>query len=196
MTNDTCYVPDCEKRRKPERRYCSMHCARLSRNGTLDYVGNKPIPIEQAIEARVLRGPGCWTWTGYVNRDGYAKLRRGKDNISIHRWMYERMVGELVDGMVLDHACRNRGCVNPAHLRQVTTKQNVEHFTTAVRSNNTSGYRGVRFHRASGLWMASVKSGDVVQTTYHRGKLEAAKAAREMRLVMHTHNDLDIVRGV
>lgn len=199
MSDGTCEAPGCDKPRKTRDKLCSMHRARWSRHKTFDLVGHKPVPLSESIEARIERADGCWGWTGYYDMHGYAKLRRGKQNLVIHRWMYERHVGPLVDGLVIDHACGNTRCVNPDHLRQVSIKQNVEHFTAPLRSHNTSGYRGVTFHKPSGLWMARVKSGDQSHASYHRTAEEAAAAAQEARLALHTHNDLDrmsLVRGV
>lgn len=191
MNERTCRAPGCAKPTKKRDTLCSMHRARWSRHQTFDRVG-RIVPLDGSIEAKVIRAEqGCWEWSGAHDSKGYAKLRRGTQNIPIHRWMYEHHVAPLVDGMVIDHACRNPGCVRPDHLRQISVKENVEHFTTSLRSHNTSGYRGVSFHKPSGLWTARVKSGGVVRMTYHKTKEEAADAAVELRLAMHTHNDLD-----
>lgn len=187
----TCSVPDCDKPKKKRSGMCSMHTARWSRNKTLELVDREPPPLADSIEQRVIRSAGCWTWCGYHDRNGYAVFRRGDQNIRVYRWMYERHVGPPVEGLVIDHACRNASCVNPDHLRQITVKQNVEHFTTPLRSSNTSGYRGVSFHKASGLWVARVKSGDQTRATYHKTKEDAGAAAHRMRLAMHTHNDAE-----
>lgn len=45
--------------------------------------------------------------------------------IYAHRLSYELFVGPIPDGYELDHLCRNRGCVNPAHLEAVTHRVNV-----------------------------------------------------------------------
>ena len=41
-----------------------------------------------------------------------------------HRAIYEEMVGPIPDGLVLDHLCSVRNCVNPEHLEPVTQAEN------------------------------------------------------------------------
>lgn len=68
---------------------------------------------------------GCWVWTGYVGHSGYGQLEfRGK-KYTAHRVVYESAVGEVPPGLVLDHLCRNRACVNPDHLEPVTHRVNI-----------------------------------------------------------------------
>lgn len=71
---------------------------------------------------------GCWQWTGSKNMDGYAKLsfrrRDRKWQESVHRIMHELFIGKIPDGFQIDHLCRNRGCVNPAHLEAVIPRVN------------------------------------------------------------------------
>ncbi|WP_396021799.1 HNH endonuclease signature motif containing protein [Bacillus cereus group sp. BfR-BA-01522] len=38
---------------------------------------------------------------------------------------YEMLKGPIEEGMVIDHLCRNRKCVNPLHLEQVTQRINL-----------------------------------------------------------------------
>jgi hypothetical protein len=68
----------------------------------------------------------CWIWRGAKDRKGYARFRDSDGRtVSVHRFAYQNTVGEIPDGMVLDHLCRNPGCCNPAHLEPVTNAENI-----------------------------------------------------------------------
>jgi hypothetical protein len=41
-----------------------------------------------------------------------------------HRVAYERAHGLLPKGLVIDHLCRNKACVNVEHLEAVTQREN------------------------------------------------------------------------
>lgn len=68
---------------------------------------------------------GCWLWFGDVDRDGYGRVRRDGHQVGAHRAIYEAMRGEIPDGLVLDHLCRVRCCVNPDHIQPVTNTVNI-----------------------------------------------------------------------
>lgn len=71
---------------------------------------------------------GCWQWTGCAP-DGYGRFSTGGHNgppVLAHRWLWERVNGPVPAGRDLDHLCRNRSCVNPAHLEPVTRSENVK----------------------------------------------------------------------
>lgn len=93
---------------------------------------NGRTPAGTAPEARFWakvdkNGPGgCWLWTGAVLNTGYGQFAQSPGrNIGAHRWSYLHVVGQIPDGLHLDHLCRVRNCVNPAHLEPVTPLENV-----------------------------------------------------------------------
>lgn len=67
----------------------------------------------------------CWSWKGYISDGGYALIRCSRFNIRAHRFAYESYIGAIPEGLVLDHECRNRACVNPWHLKPMTRVQNI-----------------------------------------------------------------------
>jgi hypothetical protein len=78
-------------------------------------------------------GPGlgpveCWLWTAGTNAKGYGTIGRGGAGgraALAHRIAWELVRGPMPDGLELDHLCRVRRCVNPAHLEAVTHAENV-----------------------------------------------------------------------
>lgn len=67
---------------------------------------------------------GCWLWTGPLNSSGYGTVTVGGERKMAHRARYELDVGPIPPGHALDHRCRNRRCVNPAHLEPVLQAEN------------------------------------------------------------------------
>lgn len=65
---------------------------------------------------------GCWFWLGATNCDGYGVVGPG---VMTHRLAYELMVGDIPEGLELDHLCRNRACANPHHLEPVCHAENL-----------------------------------------------------------------------
>jgi hypothetical protein len=77
--------------------------------------------LAEIIWTRFDRSDGCWVWNGAPMNTGYGQYR----NRLAHRLVYELLVGPIPESLTLDHLCRNRICVNPAHLEPVTFKENV-----------------------------------------------------------------------
>ena len=69
---------------------------------------------------------GCWNWSGWITTNGYGILRLSDKRTALaHRFVFERTVGPVAEGLDLDHLCRNRRCVNPDHLEPVSRSENL-----------------------------------------------------------------------
>ena len=94
-------------------------------------VRNKPFDLEW-LEAgdwwsRVdQRDDGeCWMWKQSVGSHGYGQTFDGITVRLAHRVAWALANGQQIpNDMTVDHICRNRTCVNPAHLRLLTNEDN------------------------------------------------------------------------
>lgn len=66
----------------------------------------------------------CLIWVARQNRNGYGRLHHEGEEHMAHRIAYETVIGPIPEGYLLDHLCRTRCCVNPAHLEPVTHSEN------------------------------------------------------------------------
>ena len=105
--------------------------------------------LSERFWEKVSPGPGCWEWTGYVTPQGYGTLFGGPSvarPLLAHRVSYELARGPIPSGRELDHLCRNRRCVNPAHLEPVTALVNWERGESPSLANRAKD-RCPRGHR-------------------------------------------------
>lgn len=81
------------------------------------------LSIEERFWSKVNKTQGCWQWTAGTCR-GYGRFAVDRRNLLAHRLSYEILVSEIPADRVIDHLCRNRGCVNPKHMELVTPTEN------------------------------------------------------------------------
>ena len=79
------------------------------------------------ILRRTHREGDCIVWDGYRLRDsGYGTISWDGRDWVVHRAIYTALVGPIPEGSqwTIDHLCRNRACVNVAHMEIVTRGEN------------------------------------------------------------------------
>jgi hypothetical protein len=67
---------------------------------------------------------GCWVWNAALHPTGYPMSSQAEEQYA-HRLSYKIYKGPIPEGKTLDHLCRNRSCINPAHLEAVSLAENV-----------------------------------------------------------------------
>lgn len=67
----------------------------------------------------------CIIWTGPKTEDGYGYFSKDSRNQKTHKVAYEAQNGLIPKDLVIDHLCRNRACLNPAHMEPVTNRENI-----------------------------------------------------------------------
>ena len=90
-----------------------------------------PSLLPEKVRNQIIMEPnsGCWLWIGTLDTYGYGQIAENrKAGIPVrkaHRVIYSQLVKAIPVGLVMDHLCRVRCCVNPHHLEPVTPETNV-----------------------------------------------------------------------
>lgn len=95
------------------------------------------------------------TEAGYKANDGYIKIYYKRKYLYAHRVLWEMQVGEIPEGMFIDHINGFRDDNRISNLRVCTHQQN--HFNRTKQSNNKSGYKGVSWHKQKQKWVTQIK---------------------------------------
>lgn len=88
--------------------------------------------IKERLISLINKNLDCWEWSGSISNQGYGRLTVGsrtdktRRTRSAHRVSYETFVGKIPKGLVIDHLCKNRKCINPSHLEPVTIQENIK----------------------------------------------------------------------
>lgn len=93
--------------------------------------------VREELVIRSIRTPdGCWEWLLSLTSSGYGAYRR----TTAHQAAYRAWIGEVPEGLELDHLCRNRKCCNPAHLEVVTHLENMRRGAMSLRTHCPRGH--------------------------------------------------------
>jgi len=77
--------------------------------------------FEEIIGPKIrIDASGCWLWTGRVVGAGYGQEQVRGQCISVHRFVFETLVGPIPDGHHVHHTCEVRLCCNPDHLEALS----------------------------------------------------------------------------
>ena len=128
--------------------------------------------MQNRFWSKVNKTAECWLWTGALNHYGYGAFHLDGNARMAHRLAYAWLVGPIPSGLTLDHLCRNRACVNPAHLEPVTLAENKRRGESpaAVNARKTKCLRGHPLTRRSDGRYCRVCHAQRELRRYHRLK--------------------------
>ena len=106
--------------------------------------------LPTVIDKRIIENEhGCWIWQATVRggnlSHSYGQAWWGGKSEPAHRFVYERLIGDIPDGLILDHLCMVKPCVNPEHLEPATRNTNMQRWADAERED--------RERRSQELWL-------------------------------------------
>lgn len=120
--------------------------------------------------AKVEKTETCWIWLGRKTHDGYGTVWFDGRQHVVHRIAYEMHAGPIPDGLQIDHVCRNRSCVNPAHMEPVTQRENIR------RGVSPAGLNARKTHCKRGHEFTPDNTGIVKRGRYCRTCYRASNA--------------------
>lgn len=135
---------------------------------------------------------GCWNWTGSLDVLGYGRVWIGnRKTKKAHRQYYERYVGLIPDGLTIDHLCRNKRCVNPAHLEAVSADENARRANSKLNHDQRAEVQ--RLYERDGLSAREISKqfGVTVETVFIVVR-PIRKRNRSYRL---TAEDVSVIRS-
>jgi hypothetical protein len=145
--------------------------------------------LERFIDRVELLANGCWRWRGCLAKNGYGRFSVGRGkNVAAHRYAWLWLKGPIPEGLVIDHLCRNRDCVNPEHLEPVEQRENLHRgLQFDLKTHCKHGHEYVAIKHGNNLWCRDCKKAHDHKMWLHRkARLHAAGTANAMEGARHT----------
>jgi hypothetical protein len=133
---DVCRVPFCEE--------CLANIKEVAEQGRKGLA--EAIQTTERTPDLSVNTDDCWLWAGWGGASGHGKIYVGwkdgkSETVQAYRAVYEYLVGEIPEGMELDHLCENPVCINPDHLEPVTHRENtLRHYRNRTHCRNGHAY--------------------------------------------------------
>ena len=123
--------------------------------------------------SKVEKTSSCWNWMSAKNNRGYGRFWLDNRFVLAHRLSYEWLVGEIRDGMELDHLCKNPTCVNPKHLEPVVHRVNILRGDTimaleAKQGHCKNGHPLTKENCRPDKWVQGERACIICQRAYYR----------------------------
>jgi len=132
------------------------------------------------------RGVKAGDIAGSKTKDGYIMLSVGGKKILAHRVAWLFAYGEFAQGN-LDHINRNKSDNRIANLRLANASENAQN--RLKNSKNTSGYKGVTWHKRDEKWQAAITvKGKVLHLGYYANVEDAYASYVEASKKYQTHS--------
>lgn len=141
--NKRCIIEGCERTDVEAKGWCLLHYSRWRYHGDANW---EPPKTEERFWEKVDKSDGCWLWNAAISTSGYGHFRYEKKVREAHLVSYMLLVGDIPEGMQLDHTCHtndatckggvscvHRRCVNPSHLQPVTGPENMRRGLSGIR---------------------------------------------------------------
>lgn len=117
-------------------------------------------------------------------QSGYATTNVGRK----HAWMHRLILGLTAETDEVDHVDGDRKNNVRSNLRVTSRPKNAQN--KGVRSDSTTGVRGVSFDKRKDLYRAKVVVGGVHHSGgRHKSLIDAEKAASDLRTELMTHTN-------
>ena len=122
----------------------------------------------------------CGKKAGYNSKEGYIQVRVKLSNGDTKSFLAHRIIFAIHKGYLpylIDHIDRSPSNNLIENLRDVSKRINA--INSGLPSNNSSGFKGVSFHKQSGKWSTQIKCKGV---KYHLGLFLNKEDAIEARI--------------